>query len=184
VEGPTDQAAIIALRERQIRNFLTLLLVSNGVPMLLAGDEFGRTQHGNNNAYCQDNEIGWVNWRAAERNRSLLDFVRRLIRFRHEHPVLRRQGFSAEDTGIHWHGVRLGQPDWSWDSHSLAMHVHGKNDHVYVIANAWSGDLHFELPPGIRWVRLVDTAVPDAEPEIAGPVYHVTARSVVLLTSR
>jgi glycogen operon protein len=184
VEGPSDNIAITELRARQIRNFLTLLLMANGVPMLLAGDEFGRTQHGNNNAYCQDNETGWVNWDYAERNQDLLDFVRRLIRFRHEHPILRRQGFSAGNVWIHWHGVRLGAPDWSSDSHSLAMHVHGNEDDVYVIANAWSGDLDFELPPGIRWMRTIDTAALDPGFSTAGPVCHVQAHSVVVLAKR
>lgn len=186
VEGPTDDVAINALRARQSRNLLTLLLVANGVPMLLAGDEFGRSQNGNNNAYCQDNETSWVNWEDAARNRSLHDFVRRLIRLRLEHPVLRRQGFSGDEVHLAWHGVRLGQPDWSADSHSLAMHVSGINengaeDHVYVIANAWSGDLEFELPPVPRWTRVADTALPDAESEPAGLSYNVQAHSVVVL---
>jgi glycogen operon protein len=187
VEGPTEDDVINALRARQVRNFLTLLLVSNGVPMLLAGDEFGRTQQGNNNAYCQDNEISWLNWHDAERNRGLIDFVRRLIRFRREHPVLRRQGFSGPGVEIHWHGVKLGQPDWAWHSHSLAMHLCqtseiGETDNVYVIANAWSSALDFELPPGIGWVRAADTALPDLEGEPAGAVYRAQPRSVAVLS--
>ena len=93
VEGETDDPQINALRERQVRNFLTTLLVSNGVPMLLAGDEIGRTQRGNNNAYCQDNEISWVDWNLDERRKSLLGFTRRLIRMRMEQRVLRRRRF-------------------------------------------------------------------------------------------
>jgi glycogen operon protein len=93
VEGETDDPQVNALRERLVRNFLTTLLVSNGVPMLLAGDEIGRTQRGNNNAYCQDNEISWVDWNLDERRKSLLEFTRRLIRMRHEQPVLRRRRF-------------------------------------------------------------------------------------------
>jgi isoamylase len=184
VEGPTDQIAINDLRGRQVRNLLTLLLISDGVPMLLAGDEFGRTQNGNNNAYCQDNEIGWVNWEYTERNRDLLAFVRRVIRFRREHPILRRQGFSAADVRIHWHGVQLGHPDWSYDSHSLAMHVHGREDDIYVIANAWSGDLTFDVPTDIRWIREIDTAEPSRERGTEGPVCHVQAHSVVVLAKR
>ena len=188
VEGATTDPSIQALRERQARNLLALLLIANGVPMLLAGDEFGRTQQGNNNAYCQDNEISWVQWEYAERNRTLLDFVRRLIQLRLEHPILRRQGFSGDEVRIHWHGVRLGQPDWSTDSHSLAMHVcgintNGQEDHVYVIANAWSGDLSFELPPYVRWMRVIDTAIPSAISESSAPLYRAQAHSVVVLCS-
>jgi glycogen operon protein len=187
VEGPTNNEIINALRARQARNLLTLLLVSNGVPMLLAGDEFGRTQQGNNNAYCQDNEISWVNWSDAERNGPLVEFVRRLIRLRRQHPVLRRQGFSGPGVEIHWHGVRLGQPDWAWHSHSLAMHLCqineiGEPDNVYVIANAWSEALDFELPPGIGWIQSVDTALPESEGEVAGRMYHVEPHSIVVLS--
>ena len=145
-EGPTDDPLIQSLRDRQMRNFLALLLVSHGVPMLLAGDEFGRTQHGNNNAYCQDNEISWIDWRNADRNSGLLEFTKRLIHFRAGHAVLRRLRFAGEDVRVIWHGVRLHQPDWSWGSRSLAMQLGAADDNVCVIANAWTGDLEFELP--------------------------------------
>ena len=109
VEGPTDDPAILALRARQKRNFLATLLLSQGVPMLPAGDELGRTQHGNNNAYCQDNEISWLNWELTPAQRDLLAFTRRLINFRATHPVLRRRtffqgrGIRGEDvTDIVW----------------------------------------------------------------------------------
>ena len=91
VEGPTEDAEVLALRARQKRNFLATLMFSQGVPMLLAGDEMGRSQQGNNNAYCQDSEISWIDWENADVG--LLDFTRRIIRFRHEHPVFRRQRF-------------------------------------------------------------------------------------------
>ncbi len=99
VEGPTDDPAILALRERQQRNFLATLLLSQGVPMLLGGDELGRTQGGNNNAYCQDNEISWFDWELDERGERLLEFTRRLIALRREHPVFRRTTFLAGDGG-------------------------------------------------------------------------------------
>lgn len=178
VEGATTDPEILALRDRQMKNFLALLLVSHGVPMLLAGDEFARTQRGNNNAYCQDNEISWLDWNEAERNAELLEFTKRLLRFRAKHPILRRRRFSGEDVRVTWHGVTLDQPDWSWHSRSLAMRIDGVNDHVYVIANAWSGDLRFELPSDVKWLVFVDTAGTGA---LAAGAYHVRSRSVVIL---
>ena len=179
VEGPTDDAAVVDLRNRQVRNLLALLLVSRGVPMLLAGDEFGRTQRGNNNAYCQDNEVGWVDWTLAKSNADLLEFTRRLIRFRYLHPVLRRGNFAGEEARIVWHGVKLNEPDWGWHSHSLAIEMAGGGDRVYVIANAWSGSLRFQLPEG-AWKVEFDTARPEAGIS-ARDSYEVAGRSVVIL---
>ena len=107
VEGPADDPAVKALRARQIRNFLATLLLSQGVPMLLAGDELGRTQRGNNNAYCQDNEVSWVNWNLGPDERAVLEFVERVVRLRHRHPVFRRRHFfqgrpiRGKDVGHH-----------------------------------------------------------------------------------
>jgi glycogen operon protein len=151
--------------------------------MLLAGDEFGRTQRGNNNAYCQDNEISWVDWRLPEENAGLLEFVKALIRFRQEHVILRRQRFDGEDVRIDWHGVKLWQPDWSWESRSIAMHMSGGGDHVYLISNAWTGDLEFELPAGVRWVQMFDTSLPTVEQSPAAGSYVVRGRSVAVLAS-
>ena len=162
-------------------NFIALLLVSHGVPMLLAGDEFARTQRGNNNAYCQDNEISWLNWNQTETNSELLDFTKRLIRFRADHPILRRRDFSGADVHVTWHGVRLHQPDWSWDSRSLAMRIDGVDDHIYVIANAWWGDLTFELPTDVNWSVFADTAESGL---LTGSSYEVRGRSVVILEGR
>src|SRR6185436_2170530 len=118
--------AIDALRARQRRNFITTLLLSQGVPMILGGDELGRTQRGNNNAYCLDNEVGWLDWTLCEKNADLRHFVSRLIRFRKAHPSLRRRTFF-EDAGVGppvvaWHGTRLEEPDWGSESRVLAMH--------------------------------------------------------------
>src|SRR6202008_4571312 len=93
VEGPTDAPEINNLRRRQIRNFIAILMLSQGTPMLLAGDEFRRTQRGNNNAYCQDNEISWFDWNIGEKGKSLVQFVRKLTNLRHEYPILRRNRF-------------------------------------------------------------------------------------------
>lgn len=186
-EGPTEESEIMALRQRQAKNLLTLLLMSHGVPMLLAGDEFGRTQSGNNNAYCQDNEISWIDWGLAKRHADLLRFVQRLVAFRAQHPILRRQTFAGEEVRIDWHGVRLSEPDWSWHSRSLAMHVSGSGDHVYVIANAYWESLGFELPQleGSRWIRVFDTALNGYDEPVVMEGRSVTAapRSVIVLTA-
>ena len=178
-EGPAEDPAVIELRRRQTRNLAVLLLLSHGVPMLLAGDEVGRTQQGNNNAYCQDNDISWFDWRLVKRHADLLRFFRLLIRFRKEHPILRQGTFSAsspngEQPSLDWHGVRLFAPDWSHESRALALHVHGRvngrPDHVYVIANShWEGHA-FELPriAGGHWVVSIDTGRPTPH-DIADP---------------
>jgi glycogen operon protein len=188
-EGPSDDAAVLELRARQVRNFFTLLLVSHGVPMLLSGDEHGRTQNGNNNAYCQDNEISWVDWDRAAHQKDLTSFLRRLIRFRHAHPILKANAYGGAETQISWHGVRVGEPDWSHDSRSLAMHISGPGidgtpDHIYVIANAWQESLTFELPQGIPWRCVVDTCfAAEAGPETSvGSTFTVHGRSVVVLS--
>ncbi len=207
VEGPTADPAIRALRARQSRNFLTLLLCSQGTPMLLAGDEMGRSQGGNNNAYCQDNETSWVDWRLLDANRDLFRFTRELIAFRAAHPVLRRRDFlTGEPRGplnrpdVAWHGERLGAPDFGPGGRVLAMHLAGEHApspdcDVYLAANGWHEDVVFALPappPGRHWVRVVDTAAPPPhdiaapghEPRLDDPHHlHVRARSCVLLRS-
>ena len=113
VEGPTDDPDILALREQQVRNFATLLILAHGVPMLLAGDEMGRSQGGNNNAWCQDNEVSWLNWDNLEDNRDRFRFFRNLIAFRQKHPLLRPQHFEGEESGerrLTWHGREPGSP--------------------------------------------------------------------------
>jgi glycogen operon protein len=200
VEGPTRDPAVLTLRARQRRNVLTLLLLSQGTPMLLAGDELGRTQRGNNNAYCQDNEISWVDWGLLATHRDLFRFTKLSIAFRRAHPVLRQRDFlTGQARGplgrpdVMWHGVRLNEPDWSPASRSLAMHLAGEHAaepdcDVYLATNAWEDDLVFELPaprPGTRWVRVVDTAEPSpgdiAEP---GKEPELTDRARILVRAR
>jgi isoamylase len=166
-EGPTDDAEIEGLRRRQMKNFAALMLVSQGVPMILAGDEMGRTQGGNNNAYCQDNEVGWIDWSLLDTNRDLFRFFKMMIAFRRRHPILRRREFFPDDVAeidreIHWHGQRPGLADWSGESRCLAMHVVGgrRDVDLYVIANAHWEVRDFDLPTSSankRWHRLVDT---------------------------
>jgi glycogen operon protein len=202
-EGPSSSPEINRLRHRQVRNFATLLMLARGVPMILAGDEAGRSQRGNNNAWCQDNDVSWFDWRLLETNWDLLRFFRLLIRLRRDHAVLRRGTFSpgadSQAPQVEWHGVRLHAPDWSHDSRSLAMHIHGRpddrQDHIYLIANAHWEPHEFELPviPGWEWVRSVDTGreapfdITDPgkpEPLTNARGYRVNPRSVVILTGR
>ena len=166
-EGSTDDPEIIALRMRQMKNMLTVLLTSRGIPMLLSGDEFANTQYGNNNAYCQDNEISWLDWNQLERYRDLYDYVRRLIAFRKAHPVLRADGydFSHNGTGypeLSFHGTQA----WNLDEHSpgLSFAYMYAEDHVrycterdafiYVAVNAYWETQHYGLPilpEGFQW---------------------------------
>ena len=169
--------------------------------MILGGDELGRTQRGNNNAYCQDNELSWVDW-TLRQNDDLFRFVSRLIRFRKRHPSLRRRTFFEEGNSgppsVAWHGMKLGKPDWEPSSRALAMHLLpvGGDDDIYLIANAHWEPHVFELPrlpPGKSWRRFVDTrleppddaAEPDAEPVLpAQGSYAAGPRSTVVLVGR
>jgi glycogen operon protein len=201
-EGLTDQPGIIRLRRRQTKNFATILMVAHGVPMILAGDEFGRTQQGNSNAYCQDNPVSWIDWDLKEENADLFRFFRLLIAFRRTHAAMRRISFAPMPccAQVAWHGVKLGEPDWSSNSRSLAMHrwatdERGGEDHVYFIANAHWDPQVFDLPtlPSSRWYRFVDTMLdsPDDIAEsnesgtpVTGGQYEMGPRSVVILESR
>jgi glycogen operon protein len=211
VEGATEDPAVNRLRLRQIKNFLTILFISQGTPMLLMGDEVRRTQGGNNNAYCQDNAISWFDWRGLDRHAGLLCFVKQLIDFTQALNIFREERFwtTPHEGGaphITWHGVQLGRPDWSDLSHSLAFELQHPgnetpappftssktNTHLHVMLNAYWKPLSFALPSlsgGERWHRIIDTALssPDdfCEPETAPVVeaYHylVEARAGVVL---
>jgi glycogen operon protein len=166
-EGPTDDPQVEALRNRQLRNFFTILLLSQGRPMFLMGDEVRRTQQGNNNAYSQDNEISWFDWSLVDTHRDLLRFVSGLLHFRQNSELFRdrRYWFEPEGTDVFWHGVRLDQPDWGENSHSLAFELTHPTagDHLYIICNAYWEPLEFELPAlsaGQGWACLVDTGLP------------------------
>ena len=160
VEGPTEDPKIEQLRNRQVKNFHTITLLAAGAPMLLMGDEVRRTQGGNNNAYSQDNEISWFDWNLLAKHSDIYRFVKLLIRAR-----LRRD-ITAEDSGltlhqllkqarIQWHGVKLNEPDWSDESHSIALtawSLRGKFV-IHVMMNAYREPLEFELPPAPATVR-------------------------------
>jgi isoamylase len=211
-EGRTEDPAILALRERQVRNFLAILLLSQGVPMLLMGDEARRTQGGNNNAYCQDNEISWMDWRLVERNADLVRFTSELIAFRRRYPNLRRSSWFTGRTNergladIVWHGTRLLSPGWNDpSSRVLAFTLAGfpgdgaddgqaHDTDLHVVLNLEWQDLDFEIPPvpGRRWVRVIDTAAaspsdvrsPSEAAVEPGPTVRVCDRSVVVLVSQ
>jgi len=167
-EGPTDDADVEALRERQLRSFFAVLMLSQGRPMFVMGDEVRRTQQGNNNAYCQDNQISWFDWDLVDRNRHLFDFVARLLRARQSSAFFRDAQFWAQPGGadISWHGTEIDHPDWSDTSHSLAFELTLADDpdaHVYVALNAFWEPLEFELPPlpaHVRWAVSADTSAP------------------------
>ena len=201
VEGETDSMEIEALRLRQIKNFAAILLFSQGVPMLLAGDEFRRTQKGNNNAYCQDNEISWVDWGLAEKNADLQRFFRLLIRFRKEHNQLRRDHFDVRSVNgvpeMSWHGLEFNKPDWSDEARWLAVHyapTGETNRQIYILFNQDSRPREFQLPPLSKghWLRMMDTSLPspddfaDSEKklqQIKQFRYNAAAHSTVLLVA-
>ncbi len=170
-------ADVMAIRRRQLRNAMCLLMLSHGVPMLVAGDEFARTQYGNNNPYNQDNELSWIDWQRQADFADHEAFVARLIGFRSEHPVLSDPA-AWWGTRVEWFGID-GSPDTSHDSRSLAWHLPG----LYVIANMWWEPLTFAVQAPGRWVRHIDTAEPDGFVErgaVASHV-HVAARSFVVM---
>jgi glycogen operon protein len=191
VEGPTDDPEILALRRRQMRNLLTTLLLSQGVPMVVAGDEFGRTQGGNNNAYCQDSEISWLDWNLGAEGESLLAFTRELIRLRRDHIVFRRgrffQGATIPGTDVKdvtWlraDGVEMTEGDWAnaqakmlcllLSGEAGLMHLTARGDEetddtFLLIVNAAHEDVAQKLPTadaGGRWETLIDTAREDGD---------------------
>jgi isoamylase len=207
VEGPTDDPEINALRERQIRNMLATLLLSQGTPMLLAGDEFGRTQNGNNNAYCQDSEIGWVDWDIKEKGASLIRFVQKLTRLRREFPILRRNRFLTgaldseldirDVTWINANGAQMSDEEWNDETmkcfgmmidgraQATGIKQRGSDVTVLLILNSYHDMVNFIFPEcsgGNGWRMLLDTNIPDEEKTetfVIGGNYEVTGRSVV-----
>lgn len=170
VEGPSDDPAVEKLRNRHIKNFLTITMLSAGIPMILMGDEARRTQFGNNNAYCQDNETSWFDWRLLAKHADIHRFVTLLSARRGlRKPEIERQRISLNrllrGTNLTWHGIKVGQPDWQKSSHSIALTVEMPDESVIVhlLANAYWEALDFELPQigraGISWRRWINTAL-------------------------
>jgi glycogen operon protein len=198
VEGPSDDREVEALRLRQIKNLFTILLISQGTPMLLMGDEVRRTQLGNNNAYCQDNEIGWFDWQLLSEHDDILRFVKLLIRFVRRFEIFSQQRFLRTDgrskkPSIVWHGVRLWKPDWKSGSRSLAFTLHypAKSERFHVLVNAYWQELSFRLPRR-QWSRIIDTSLQSPNdfcelkqaPDVNEPKYTVQPRSMVLLMAK
>jgi glycogen operon protein len=205
IEGPTKSKKVNQLRKRQMKNLSALLLLSQGVPMILAGDEFGNTQNGNNNVYCQDNEIGWLDWSLVEKNSDLLRFYQILIDFRKSQPNLRRIKFAVNSNDgvpeMSWHGSKLNHPNWKVESRSLGLFLSGKRSgqdsvsDIYMMFNAHWQQKRFELPAlpySKLWFRKIDTFLNSPEDILERgseikltnqKYYKVQARSVVLLIS-
>jgi isoamylase len=198
VEGPSDDPAVEALRNRQVKNYLTVTLLSLGVPMILMGDEVRRTQGGNNNAYCHDDESVWFDWSLVQRHADVHRFLtllaaRRLLRdVEHEQ---RRVSLSRliEDANKAWHGIRLGQPDWGEGSHTIALTAELKREKLlmHLVLNAYWEPLDFELPAAgaSPWRRWIDTSLPSPQDivewqqaaPVTGNTYRAGPRSVVVL---
>jgi glycogen operon protein len=202
VEGPTTDASILALRHRQAKNFIALLMLSRGVPMLRGGDELLRTQRGNNNVYCQDNEISWFDWSHLESQREMLNFTSEMIAFRRRHASLTADRFydgrlvpARGIPDITWHGARLNQPPWNDASARVLAFtvagIEGGEPDVHAILNMSSDAIEFELPAlaGRLWSLAVDTAQAPpgdiVEPARQAPLTErsrrVTQRSIVVL---
>jgi len=210
-EGPTDNPYINHLRRRQIKNAMTMLLVSQGIPMILMGDEVGRTKQGNNNTYCHDNELNWFDWNLVSQNASLFRFVKNMIAFRHAHPVLRnpyylqnRDYVGSGYADITWHGTQPWQADWSDSSKVIAFmlcgrHAHSGNfedNYIYVAMNMHYEGLPFglpQLPSGLQWHLFANTGM-DSPDDIYTPGnelvlpnqwdFLVGDRSVVVLVGK
>jgi isoamylase len=163
VEGPSNDPEIEQIRLRQIKNFLLSLFVSRGVPMLLGGDEFRRSQRGNNNAFCQDNEISWYDWRLTEKNAELLQFVKRVIALRRSHPVLSAERFYT-DAEIHWLGADGCQPEWHGQENRVGclISAEDRGSALCLLFNAALRTCRFELPPPPlgSWRVAINTAQP------------------------
>lgn len=178
IEGETIDENIVAKRKQAIKNLMSLLFLSKGTPMLLMGDEFARTQKGNNNAFCQDNELVWVNWEKAKENQDLLEFTRGII-------ALRKQlDYFANDEHyvVSWHGIHYKKPDWSYYSCSIACFIEGVES-LFLVANSYYEPLAFELPPiEGSWQCILNTAhkEPFKREQVLETHYEVKAYSVCL----
>jgi glycogen operon protein len=211
VEGASNEPKVLALRKRQARNFIASLFLSQGVPMILAGDEFLRTQSGNNNAWCQDNPTSWIDWTLTQKNADFVRFVREMIALRKRHPCLRRRSHlrGSDPNGklppdITWHGTEPGKPDFTSTSRTLAYVLDGtQHDRggepdrdIYVACNACLDPQSFRIPHapnGQPWHLVVDTAQPSPNDIVlpdTGPMlvpysrYEVTPFSLIVLISK
>jgi isoamylase len=212
IEGRTEDKAVNELRCRQMRNMLATLLLSQGTPMLLAGDEFGRTQQGNNNAYCQDNEISWVNWQIGESGEAQIRFVKKLTALRRKYPILRRNRFLSgvmnerigikEITWINATGAEMQDEQWTDEmmlcfgmmldgrAQPTGIRQRGQDATILIIFNSYHDMVKFTLPgetENARWLLLIDTNLPAEDDKVlptfaAGAAYDVTGRSLLMFS--
>jgi len=175
-EGETDDPTILLFRKQQVKNFMAILFLSQGIPMMLAGDEALRTQQGNNNSYCQDNELSWFDWNLTEKNRDMIRFVSELIAFRKRHPSLMRKKFltGKKKNGdlmpdIIWHGTKLNEPPWDDREAKILAFTLGATgageEYLHIILNMSDDAAEMPLPqlPGFAWCRVLDTSLPSPE---------------------
>jgi len=204
-EGETKDPKIVSLRKQQAKNFMAILLLSQGVPMILAGDEVLRTQQGNNNGYCQDNELSWLDWTLTEKNREMLRFVTRMIAFRKRHPCLMRKHFltgkkkgGAPFPDVTWHGTKLNEPLWNNPDAQILAYTLGRQreeeEDLHIVFNMSDRGVEMPLPSlsGRTWHRAIDSGQPSPEdifepsdePRIKELFYRVSSHSVVVFESR
>lgn len=195
VEGPTDDPMVEGLRIRQMKNMIATLFISRGVPLFLGGDEFRRSQGGNNNPFCQDNEVSWYDWRLLEKNVEIFRFTKEMMRFRNRHKVVREVRFYTEND-IAWFGVNGGPPDWSYESRDLACMLFGEQD-IYLMFHAGFEECRFNVPESPKrdfaWHVSVDTALPSPDDiafegnerlPLCHGSYTLRPRSLVILISK
>jgi isoamylase/glycogen operon protein len=195
IEGPASDPAILALRERQMRNFHLTLMVSSGVPMLVMGDEYGHTRKGNNNPWCQDNDLNWMLWDQLERNAGFARYYRVLVQFRKNNPLLKRTAFiSPQD--IQWHGAEPSSPNWAHGNGLIAYSLidHEKHEDIYIAFNAQNQNAFIEFPAphqnmAWHWIANSSNAVPEdcyeeaKAPEVSHPIFKMLPFSSLLLKS-
>jgi glycogen operon protein len=192
-----------------MKNMFAVLMISQGTPMMLSGDEMKFSKRGNNNTYCHDNGLNWLNWDLLEQHREYFEFCKYMIHFRKSHPALQREGFftgidrSADNIpDISWHGIEVRNPDWGEDSHSLAFMIDGSmketgadkdDNNIYVAINAYWNDLNFHLPEpgrGKMWHMAVNTAqhpgfyAVGEEPQITESLVTIKSRSLIILIDK
>jgi glycogen operon protein len=204
IEGETNDPEIVGLRRKQAKNFMALLFLSQGVPMIRSGDEVFGTQQGNNNCYCHDNELGWFDWRLMEENQDILRFVTEMIALRRRHPSLMRRQFlkgtskNGRLPDVTWHGQKLNEPCWEDRdarvlAYTLGALTEGEED-LHIMLNMSDKAVDMEVPeiPDLKWYCAVDTSNPSpsdicniaVQPEVRKPTYRTGARSVVVLEGR
>ena len=205
VEGETDDPEIRALRRKQVKNFMAILMLSQGVPMILAGDEVLKSQQGNNNCYCQDNELSWFDWSLLEKNQEMFLFTREMIRLRRRHPCLMQRQFLTGSSSVvsgmedvAWHGLRLHEPQWDNPSSRVLActlsRVEPDEEDLHIIMNMSEDNLSMQLPKleNRSWNLAVDTSrttpedviEPKKQQPLSRKTVQVNSRSVVVYESR